>query len=70
MELLTNKEVEERVIKRVQNKAMAYGQEITDETSIGSSLFNFFFNWVFFLKTIVNDNAQDTYTPTHSGGLA
>ena len=51
MELLTNKEVEERVIKRVQNKAMAYGQEITDETSIGSSLFTFVFNWVFFLKT-------------------
>jgi chorismate mutase len=39
MELLTNKEVEERVIKRVQNKAMAYGQEITDETSIGSLFF-------------------------------
>lgn len=34
MELLTNREVEERVIKRVQNKAMAYGQEITDDTSL------------------------------------
>ncbi|EKX54062.1 hypothetical protein GUITHDRAFT_84151 [Guillardia theta CCMP2712] len=33
MDLLTNKEVEEKVIKRVQNKATAYGQEITDETS-------------------------------------
>mmetsp|Transcript_14143 Transcript_14143/g.21993 ORF Transcript_14143/g.21993 Transcript_14143/m.21993 type:complete len:269 (-) Transcript_14143:231-1037(-) len=34
MDLLTNKEVEDRVIKRVQLKATAYGQEITDETSL------------------------------------
>lgn len=34
MTLLTNKAVEDRVIKRVQNKATAYGQEITDETSL------------------------------------
>ncbi|KAJ1489278.1 chorismate mutase [Baffinella frigidus] len=33
MALLTNSEVEERVIKRVQRKATAYGQEITDEDS-------------------------------------
>jgi len=33
MTLLTNQAVEDRVIKRVQNKATAYGQEITDETS-------------------------------------
>jgi len=33
MNLLTNKAVEDRVIKRVQNKATAYGQEITDDTS-------------------------------------
>jgi len=33
MELLTNKAVEERVIKRVSAKATAYGQEITDESS-------------------------------------
>jgi len=34
MELLTNREVEDRVIKRVMAKAATYGQEITDETAV------------------------------------
>ena len=34
MALLTNAKVEELVIKRVQKKATAYGQEITDDSAL------------------------------------